>query len=217
MAKSLVTTLKLQKPDIMLYSASYETDKDQRKFIERTKRIIRNSMEYKDYVKYLRENCDMDKCAFFQKIRKSKDNKVRIEIHHEPFTLDDIVRTVINKQMDEGVPLNDLNVADEVMYLHYSNMVGLVPLSKTVHEMVHADTNKIFVPLNMCYGDYREFLNQYADFIEEDIMDRLEAKIEMTRNVTEDDFAALEAAFEYLDVEDVDLPEKVELENSNVA
>ncbi len=217
MSKSLVTTLRLQKPDIMLYSASYETDKDKRKFIERTKRLIRNSMEYKDYIKYLRDNCDMDKCAFFQKIKKTKENKVRIEIHHEPFTLDDIVRTVINKHIDEGVPLNDLDIADEVMYLHYSDMVGLIPLSKTIHEMVHSDTNKIFIPLNMCYGNYREFLNQYGDYIEDDIMNRLEAKIEMTRNVTEDDFAAIQTQFEYLEIDDVELPEKIEEANSAVA
>jgi hypothetical protein len=69
----------------------------------------------------------------------------------------------------------------------------------------------------MCYGDYKEFLNQYGDYIEDDIMNRLEAKIEMTRNVTEDDFAALQTQFEYLEVEDVALPEKVAEENIDAA
>ena len=214
---NLISTLRLEKPKIVEYEARYETDKDKRKFIERTKRIVRSSKEYKDYIRYLKENMDMDRCVFFKKVKHTSDNAIKIEVHHEPFTLDDIVRTVINKQLAEGRKLNDLDVANEVMELHYNDMVGLVPLSETIHELVHSDTNKVFVPLNMVYGNFNKFFELYQDYMEDDILTRLEFKIDQTKNMTEDAFDALAVEYEYLEVDGVDLPEKVEMTAEGVA
>ena len=214
---NLISTLRLEKPKIVEYEARYETDKDKRKFIERTKRIVRSSKEYKDYIRYLKENMDMDRCVFFKKVKHTSDNAIKIEVHHEPFTLDDIVRTVINKQLAEGRKLNDLDVANEVMELHYNDMVGLVPLSETIHELVHSDTNKVFVPLNMVYGNFNKFFELYQDYMEDDILTRLEFKIDQTKNMTEDAFDALAVEYEYLEVDGVDLPEKVEMTTEGVA
>lgn len=214
---NLISTLRLEKPKIVEYEARYETDKDKRKFIERTKRIVRSSKEYKDYIRYLKENMDMDRCVFFKKVKHNSDNAIKIEVHHEPFTLDDIVRTVINKQLAEGRKLNDLDVANEVMELHYNDMVGLVPLSETIHELVHSDTNKVFVPLNMVYGNFNKFFELYQDYMEDDILTRLEFKIDQTKNMTEDAFDALAVEYEYLEVDGVDLPEKVEMTAEGVA
>ena len=214
---NLISTLRLEKPKIVEYEARYETDKDKRKFIERTKRIIRSSKEYKDYIRYLKENMDMDRCVFFKKVKHTSDNAIKIEVHHEPFTLDDIVRTVINKQLAEGRKLNDLDVANEVMELHYNDMVGLVPLSETIHELVHSDTNKVFVPLNMVYGNFNKFFELYQNYMEDDILTRLESKIDQTKNMTEDAFDALAVEYEYLEVDGVDLPKKVEMTAEGVA
>ena len=214
---NLISTLRLEKPKIVEYEARYETDKDKRKFIERTKRIVRSSKEYKDYIRYLKENMDMDRCVFFKKVKHTSDNAIKIEVHHEPFTLDDIVRTVINKQLAEGRKLNDLDVANEVMELHYNDMVGLVPLSETIHELVHSDTNKVFVPLNMVYGNFNKFFELYQDYMEDDILTRLEVKIDQTKNMTEDAFDALAVEYEYLEVDGVNLPEKVEITAEGVA
>lgn len=214
---NLISTLRLEKPKIVEYEAKYDTDKDKRKFIERTKRIVRSSKEYKDYIRYLKENMDMDRCVFFKKVKHTSDNAIKIEVHHEPFTLDDIVRTVINKQLAEGRKLNDLDVANEVMELHYNDMVGLVPLSETIHELVHSDTNKVFVPLNMVYGNFNKFFELYQDYMEDDILTRLEVKIDQTKNMTEDAFDALAVEYEYLEVDGVDLPEKVEMTAEGVA
>ena len=214
---NLISTLRLEKPKIVEYEARYETDKDKRKFIERTKRIVRSSKEYKDYIRYLKENMDMDRCVFFKKIKHTSDNAIKIEVHHEPFTLDDIVRTVINKQLAEGRKLNDLDVANEVMELHYNDMVGLVPLSETIHELVHSDTNKVFVPLNMVYGNFNKFFELYQNYMEDDILTRLESKIDQTKNMTEYAFDALAVEYEYLEVDGVDLPKKVEMTAEGVA
>lgn len=214
---SIIKTLKLEAPKVMEYEPIYETEKDKRKFIEQVKRSIRSSKEYKDYIRFLKDNMDMDKCAFFSNIKHTRENKIGIEIHHEPFTLDDIVRIVITKQLEEGKPLNDLDIADEVMELHYNDEVGLVPLSKTIHDVIHADTNKLFVPLTLCYGNYKKFVEDYQDYIEDDILTRLEKKIELTKNIKDDSFSALDIKFEYLDVDGIDLVLPMDIASEKVA
>ena len=160
----------------------------------------------------------MDKCAFFQSI-SSKDNKrIKIEIHHEPFTLYDYVQVVVDKFQSEGIPLNDLMISDEVMELHYNNKVGLIPLSKTIHKMAHNST-KLVIPLNMVYGDYASFLSspEYEPYVEE-LYDKLEAKINMTKNLTKESFDALTKEFMYLEMQDVPEVEKQEVKpTSSVA
>ena len=58
------------------------------------------------------------------------------------------------------LPLNTLLIADEVLEIHYANKVGLIPVSKTAHEIIH-NSSKLLVPLNMCYGSYSDFLDEY--------------------------------------------------------
>ena len=108
--------------------------------------------EYRDYIAYLKEYVDMTHCAFFNNVENSQGSRVRIEIHHEPLTLYDIVKTVVNKHIDEGIPLNDFFIADEVMLLHYTNKVGLVPLSKSVHQIIH-NSNELIIPLDLLLVD----------------------------------------------------------------
>lgn len=216
-ASSIIKTIRLEAPRTLEYEPVYETEKDKRKFIDQVKRAIRSSKEYKDYIRFLKDNMDMDKCAFFSNVKHTKENKISIEVHHEPFTLDDIVRIIITKQIEEGKPLNELDIADEVMELHYNDEVGLVPLSKTVHDVIHSDTDKLFVPLTLCYGNYKKFVEDYQDYMEDDILSRLEKKIELTKNVKEDSFSALDIKFEYLNVDGVDLVLPIEMESNQVA
>ena len=228
MASPIIKTLRLSAPMKVEYEVAYSTTKEKRKFVEDVKRVIRSSLEYKDYIRYLRENMDMDQCAFFSNVKAVKGARVSIEIHHEPFTLDDIVRVIINKTLDEGKPLNDLDIADQVMELHYRDMVGLVPLSKTIHEVIHPKKGKrgrdldevnpkIYSPLGLCYGNYKNFIEEYENYFEDDILDRLEKKIEMTKNPNPEMFNALQVQYEYLDVDGVELPKKLMEEVQNVA
>ena len=53
--------------------------------------------------------------------------------------------------------------------------------------------------------------------MEDDILTRLEFKIDQTKNITEDAFDALAVEYEYLEVDGVDLPEKVEMTAEGVA
>lgn len=216
---SFIRTIQTVIPEEMEYSVFINSDKDKVKFIKRCEKVIRSSNEYRDYVAFLKENIDMDKCAFWKNVSSENSKRVKIEIHHEPFTLFDIVSVVVERFLDQGYPLNDLLIADEVMELHYANMVGLIPLSKTIHQIVHNST-KIRIPLNMVYGDYTSFLTseKYEPYVDE-LFEKLEIKINETKNLTESNFDDLRKEFTYLEMKDVPAvnkqPTAKELEEAN--
>ena len=49
------------------------------------------------------------------------------------------------------------------MDLHYKNIIGLVPLTKTNHELAH--DGKIFLSTKQIFGNWEEFYNQYLKYI----------------------------------------------------
>lgn len=211
-----VKNIKLTKPMDMEYYVPLQNDKEIHKFITRVEKLIRSSMEYRDYMQFLKEHVGLDSCTFLNSVggSQSKNNRISIEIHHEPFTLYDYVAAVLNKFRDEGLPINDLNIADEVMLLHYENKVGLVPLAKTMHQAVHNST-KLFVPLNMVYGKYSEFLDEYEPYIDDSLYVKLEKKIDQTKNLTPESFEAIKKEFTYLDVDGVKDVEKMDLNSES--
>ena len=156
----------------------YSTPKEQKKFIKSTETLIRSSLEYKTYIKFLKDNLDMNRCAVLKNIKNGDGKRYRIEIHHEPFTLFDIVETVINRRLDEGEDINALHVADEVMELHYEGHIGLIPLSVTMHELVH--NGRIFIPLQYIYHKYDEFYKEYKDYMNPVLLDKIQAKVDLS-------------------------------------
>ena len=215
---TFIKQIKIATPEVMEYTVFLDTDKERNKFVNRVEKIIRSSKEYRDYIAFLKEHIGLDRCIFFQNVTNgsSKKKRITIEIHHEPLTLYDIVNTVVNKYIDNGIPLNDLLIADEVMQLHYENKVGLVPLSKTAHQVVHNST-KLFVPLNMCYGNYSEFLNEYDPYIDEEVIQKIEKKVDQTAGLTEDAFDAITKEFSYIEVAGYDEVEKMDVEGAKIA
>lgn len=218
--KDYIKEVELSTPQNMDYVVSLSNDKERNRFISRTEKVIRNSLEYKDYIQFLKEHVGLDSCIFFKNVTSGnssggKRSHISIQMHHEPFTLYDYVSVVLNKYEKEGLKIDDLDIADEVMKLHYENKVGLVPLSVTAHQMVH-NSSKLIVPLNMCYGNYSEFLDEYEPYVPDEMYDKLERKMDMTQKLTPESFDALMKQFTYLDVKGVEEPQKMELEKNNI-
>ena len=177
-------------------------DKDRKHYFDDIERMVRTSFEYRQFTKYLRENCDMNKCSIYESVTNVDSFKIKIHLHHHPFTLYDIVTIVYNKRCVYQESLNVELVAKEVLFLHYSLYVGLIPLSETVHELVH--NNYLFIPLNRVFGAFKEFANMYIDFIPVEILDLLDRNIEYTEKFNEDsEFAnmhILNKNYVYLDL-----------------
>ena len=147
-------------------------DKDREKYIKDLERTVRSSYEYRNMVQYLREYMNMNSCAFIPNVTNEVNRKIKIELHHSPFTLRDICVTILNKRMKNNEMLTIESVAYEVMFVHYSLMVGLIPLSETVHQLVHSQY--IFIPTDKVYGYYKNFVKTYNDYIDPELLDKLD-------------------------------------------
>lgn len=211
--KSYIDVIKANKPEPMDYSVSFSNDRSRTKFIKKVERLVRMSMEYRDYIVFLRENVGMDACAFFSNVSKDTSKRIKIEVHHAPFTLYDICDIVLCKYEKSGLPINALDISDEVMMLHYKNMVGLVPLSKTLHEVIHS-SDKLIIPATVIYGNYKTILQEYEKYdIPEYIYDKCDKLIEQTKMIKNDTFDVLKRKFIYIDVDGFQVPQKIEDEN----
>jgi hypothetical protein len=62
-------------------------------------------------------------------------------------------------------------VAKEVMSLHYKLVIGLIPLSETVHELAHS--GRLFIPIDKVLGRYNLFVECYEPFCKPEQLDAL--------------------------------------------
>ena len=189
------------------YTVNIFTDKDKTKFVTECEKLIRQSLEYKDYIAFLKQNMDMTSCSFFNNIT-NENRRCSIHIHHEPFTLFDITLAVTNRFIREKIPLDYFDVSEEVMKVHYQNMVGLIPLSTTVHEIVH--DGQLFIPLQAVKGNFVKFFSKYEEDISPDTKAILMAKIKMSKETVVQDSTVLNTRYIYLENPDDDKVEPIE-------
>lgn len=173
--RQLDTVLEYRHPDI--YSELLDPDnfKAYVKFIKGIERQARNSIELRRLVRYLNEDLDMDKCAILEGV--SSDD-AKIEVHHYPFTLFDLTDIIIRDKVHNKVCFSAVQIAEELVQIHYLKMVGMVPLSKTVHELAHS--GKVFINLRRVFGDVKEFVIKYQDGLREEHIDLLSRLIDLS-------------------------------------
>ena len=184
-ARSNIDVIKIEElPPYEIQDYDVFDEKDFKKYIADVKKTVRNSLEYRQYIQYLRNYMNMSEDSFFENVGNGENAKIKIEIHHTPYSLEDIVLTVFNKRVFYGEDLDVEETAKEVMYIHYFLMVGLLPLSSTVHELVH--NNYIFIPTTKVMGNYKEFEETYKHWIPEEVKEKVKAREDRTLTYNED-------------------------------
>jgi len=158
--------------------------KDYARMLKDIETVCRTSFEYRQLIAYLRNTEGMNTCSFLGNVTNVDNTKVKIEIHHSPFTLFSIVEAVTKKRLHNNESVDIFDISKEVMLLHYMGYVGLIPLSATVHEMVH--NGYIFIPLNLPRGNWEKFVELYYDYISPADLDALDSAREMTTEWLED-------------------------------
>lgn len=161
-------------PDFDIEDYDLFDTKDFKKYINDIEACCRRSFEYKRMIKYFRENMDMNQCSFYENVNNIETSNIKIHIHHDPFSLYDIAIAVFNKRVAYQESLNVELVSKEVIYLHYKLLVGLIPLSETVHELIH--NNYLFVPCDLVLGDFNTFFSLYEPYIppeQKEVLERI--------------------------------------------
>jgi len=144
------------------YFTQWSDAKETKAFIKNVEKQIRMSKEYKMYIGHLNNNIGIHECSVFGNLSDEIDG-LTLEFHHYPFTLYDIVEICMNKHILNDEKFTSMDIVYEVLHLHELNQIGLVKLSKTAHELVHA--GKIFIKLESIFGDVNKFLEKYKDYI----------------------------------------------------
>lgn len=183
----------------------FRDEREQTKFCLSLRSWIRSSMEYKDYIQFLKNTMDWRRCAILKNAINANGRRYTIEIHHEPFTLFDIIDTVVRKMIAEDIPIEPLRVAEKVMELHYDGKVGLINLTKTQHELV--GNGQIFIPLQFIYHDYYAFYEEYKDVMSDAIKEKIKIKTEMSLRCDQIQSNVLTPEFVAMDVDGFEFPE----------
>lgn len=151
------------------YFEDFYDDKIIKKFVKSVERLIRTSKEYKTYIEALRTNVyALNHDSILGNITTAD---VDLEFHHYPFTLYDIVEIVMLENVVKKKQFTSFSIAKEVMELHNSHLIGLVPMTKTMHELAHS--GEIFISKSQVFGDYTKFIADYSNGITSDLKDKV--------------------------------------------
>ncbi len=151
----------------------FETDKAKISFIKTVEKTIRGSVEYRRFIKYIKEELELTNCTVLSGIDSTE---VKIEMHHTPFTLFDLVEIILNRRLSLGIPISTFSMAEESMVAHYQGIVGLVQLSQTMHELVHS--NRISISRDEIIGNVKGFFDVYEVHFNEDHLIKYHAYLE---------------------------------------
>ena len=120
------------------------------KFMENLKHLIRDSIEYKQWVKWFKKRYAPVVCSV-------SDNQGTIEVHHHPLTLEDYVNIALSFIYDNYLTYTTFLVADIVMRFHYQEKVGACFMSKTYHMRFH-EQKDVVIPEYCIHWNYQGFM-----------------------------------------------------------
>jgi len=141
---------------------NFEQTNDLIKFVKGCEKLIRLSTEYKEWKDYLTSVLQDNYCF----ITMETMDQVSVEIHHHIPSLFSLVRSVVNKKIDEKESFCSFDICLEAMSIHFCNQVGYVPLVKTLHEKFH--NNFLQIPISLVKGDYQTYLNNYGKYLDDE-------------------------------------------------
>ena len=186
----------------------FKNKKSRYKYCTEVKSLVRKTPEYREWVSFLKNNLGMYGCDVFRNLDNSPESRKHytVELHHTPFTLMEIVDTVVSKREYYGESLDIYDVAEEILCLHFDGKVGLINLTKTAHEL--AEKGRIFIPLQRIYHQgYIEFVNDYEEFMTPQLKNKIELIIQMSQKCPDIVSDCLDTEFVYINIDGFNFPE----------
>ena len=195
-----------EKPKRPVYD--FKSNKERYKYCCMLKTMVRRTPEYKQLVRFLKKHKGMDCCDVFRNLSNDPEERkhYRIELHHHPFTLMEIINVVVSKRQTLGETLNPFFVTEEVLELHYDGKVGLMNLSVTAHEL--AENDRIFIPLHRIRDQrYLKFVEEYEEFMDPNLIEKIELMIQMSLKAKDITSDCLDPEFVYINIDGFDFPQ----------
>lgn len=161
-------TLKLRRSD-------FDCEKEFGKFIKSCERLIRYSPEYKIWTEFIRESLGYTACQ----ITGEMHSQTGVDIHHHPFTLWSIVKSVINKKIEQNQEFCSYDISAEVIQLHYDLKASFCLLVSSLHQKYH--NGYLQLPMSLVRGDYRYLIDNYLKYLDDDDIEGIMSKLSINR------------------------------------
>jgi hypothetical protein len=127
-----------------------------KRFVENAVSNFRHSRVYKHYKSYLYD-LGMDRCQILGNINT---DMATIEMHHNGLTIFDVALIITWHLVTVQGSVTEFDVIHHLRRVHTMNMVPLVMLCKTMHQLEH-NNDEFYIPVQMTFGDWEEFLKEY--------------------------------------------------------
>ena len=138
-----------------LRRTGFDEDKDFIKFIRSIERLIRGSVEYHEWVRYIKETLGHSECT----LTHERSCETNVDIHHHPINLFTIVKSVTNSYINKEKEFCSYDIALQVIDLHFQNRIGYMPVLSDLHLKHHNGFLKL--PIDHVHGDWMYIINNY--------------------------------------------------------
>lgn len=169
------------------YFSDYYDDKKVKQFIKSVEKLIRTSVEYKTYIELLRTNIfALNHDSIMSNITTAD---VDLEFHHYPFSLYELIECCILQHIYKNENFTSFSLAKEIMEEHFKNNIGLVPLTKTTHELAHS--GNLFLSSKQVFGNYHKFMEEHKNGLTAEIVEKINTMERRTADNIPTDFKGL--------------------------
>jgi len=121
-------------------------------------RLVRSS-DYYDIWRAWNKSHEEANTDIIENLDISELKRTKIELHHFPLTLFDIVQYIGRKLLDDKEKTNPFEIAKLVLEEHLLGNIGYVPLLITHHQKYHDGI--LDLDMNKIKGNYKEFERKY--------------------------------------------------------
>lgn len=142
-----------------------------RNFLKNCEYRFRHSITYSNYKGFL-IGLGMDRCQVHGFIHADMEG-VDIEMHHAILTLFDIALMITEHLLNTVGYVTTFDVVQALKEEHKANNIALVMLSKTPHQMYHANSSEFFIHPDMCFGKWPVLIEKYKYGLTQDVAFKL--------------------------------------------
>jgi len=157
----------------------FDNEAEYKKFIKNCEKTVRGSIEYKLWRDYIKDVLNVSKCM----ITNESMGECEIQIHHHVPSLYQLMKAIINKNLETQKSFSTFDVCTEAIEVHFQNRIGFLALISSIHEKLHNGALK--VPAEMIRGNYQEFLSTYSRYLDDEDLNQIFARLAEKQSNTE--------------------------------
>lgn len=161
---------------LSLRISNFENESEYNKFIKSTERLIRGSIEYKQWRDYIIDVLHINTCM----VTNEKMDEVSIEVHHHIPCLFVLIKSIVNEKIEKEEKFSTFDIALETIKLHFQNKVGYAILIQSMHEKLH--NGFLNIPIDSVKGNYNSYLRKFTKYIDEEDLEIINNRLSINES-----------------------------------